>query len=75
MNKEISYIKTDKNVILNEACIRWVKKIDECLEVCAKSNGCYYSTYIDTHRICKDISYDSYIKLNKHFDKVKNSNN
>ena len=70
MDKEISYIKTDKNVILNEACIRWVKKIDECLEVCVKSNGCYL-TYIDTHRICKDISYKDYTKLNKHFDKVK----
>ena len=25
------YIKTDDNTILNEKCIRWVKKISECL--------------------------------------------
>ena len=74
MDKKISYIKTDKNLILNETCIRWVKKIDECLEVCAKSNGCFTTYYTDTHRVCKDISYDSYIKLNSHFEKVKNSN-
>ena len=29
--KEISYLKADDNKIINEKCIRWVKKIDQCL--------------------------------------------
>jgi len=36
-----SYIKVDNNKVINENCIRWIKKIDECLEVCIKLNGCY----------------------------------
>ena len=71
MDEKIVYIKMDNNVILNENCIKWVRKIDECLMICARNNGC---SNIDTHKVCKNISYDSYIKLNKHFDKVKNYN-
>lgn len=69
MDEKTVYIKTDVNVILNEKCIKWVKKIDECLEICVKNNGCSILANTDTHKVCKNISYDSYIKLNKHFTK------
>ena len=62
---ENSYIKTDNNTILNEKCIRWVKKMDDCLRVCTKSTGCEIK---DTHKICKINNNDSYTKLNKHFN-------
>ena len=65
-NIQNSYIKTDNNKIINEKCIRWVKKIDECLEVCIKSNGC--ALYAQTHTICKINNQDGYNKLNKLFD-------
>jgi len=61
----ISYLNADNNTIINENQIRWVKKMYECLEVCTKSNGCG-STY--THKICKWNNYESYMKLNKHFE-------
>ena len=64
--EEISYIKTDDNKIINEKCIRWVKKMSECLEVCLKTTGCIETK--DTHKICKSNNLDSYNKLNKHFD-------
>ena len=66
-----SFIKTDDNTIINEQCIKWVRKIDECLEICAKSNGCSklkYSDDSDKHRICKINNADSYNKLNKLFE-------
>ena len=63
-NKNV-YIITDENKVLNEKYIRWIKKIDECLEVCTKSNGC--SAY-HTHKICKFINLESYNKLNKYFE-------
>lgn len=61
-----SYIKTDDNEIINEKCIKWVKKMDDCLKVCTKSSGCK-STLEDTHKICKINNPESYDKLNKHF--------
>lgn len=62
---KISYIKTDNNKIINERCIVWVKKMDECMEICTKQNGCI--DYIDTHRVCKMYSSSSYDKLNNWF--------
>ena len=57
-----NYIKTDNNKIINEKFIRWIKKVDYCLEVCTLSNGCIENT--NTHKICKLNSPISYNKLN-----------
>ena len=66
MENKVSYIKTDDNKIINEKCIRWVKKMNDCLEVCAKSDGC--SGGVDTHNICKMKNVSSYTKLNRYFE-------
>ena len=58
------YLKIDNNKIINEKHIKWVKKMNDCLEVCTKSIGC---SIFDTHRICKSNTPDSYDKLNAHF--------
>ena len=34
------FLKADDNRIINENCIRWVKKMNDCLEVCMKTTGC-----------------------------------
>lgn len=67
-NNQISYIKADNNRIINETCIIWVKKVNDCLEVCTKSTGCNVFSYIDTHKICKLNNPYSYNKLNKLFE-------
>ena len=61
-----SYIKADNNIVINEKYIRWIKKIDECLEVCTKQSGCVPGQ--ETQRICKINMPDSYHKLNVSFD-------
>lgn len=66
MENKTTYIKTDDNKVINEKCIRWVKKIGDCMEVCTKSNGC--GSKIDTHTICKMYNLDSYNRLNKLFE-------
>jgi len=66
-NNNVSYLKADNNKIINETCIKWVKKISECLEVCTKSSGCSTSSE-DIHKICKINNLDSYNKLNKFFE-------
>ena len=62
----INFLKTDDNKIINEKCIKWAKKMGECLEVCVKANGCHGGS--DTHKICKINNSSSYTRLNKHFD-------
>ena len=71
------FIKADNNLIINENCIRWVRKMDKCLEVCLKTTGCRWENVTnegvsinnnkDTHKICKEISLESYERLNKYF--------
>ena len=67
-NKNAIFYKTDDNRIINENCIRWVKKMSDCLEVCIKISGCNLYENEDTHKICKVNNPDSYNKLNKHFE-------
>ena len=62
-NNTNSYIKTDVNVFINEKHIRWVKKMNDYLEICNKSTGCRLG--LDTHKVSKLISPDSYNKLDK----------
>jgi hypothetical protein len=64
-NNKVSYLKTDDNKIINEKCIVWVKKMNDCLEVCTKSDGC---SLVNTHKICKLNTLTSYNKLNKLFE-------
>jgi len=66
MDNKVSFIKTDEERIINERCIRWVKKMDECLYICTKSPGCSYT--IDMHKLCKVNNSDSYRKLNRFFE-------
>lgn len=63
-----SYLRTDDNKIINEKCIRWVKKMDDCLHVCTRSNGCSIENET-THKICRIYNEHSYNKLNQHFEK------
>jgi hypothetical protein len=62
----ISFIKTDNEVLINENCIRWVKKMNECLEICIKSNGCYGE--VDTHKICKVKNLANFKKFDNFFE-------
>jgi hypothetical protein len=68
-NNKTVYFKTDNNTIINEKAIIWVKKMHDCLEVCAKSSGCSLRGG-ETHIICKFNNIDSYNSLNKHFEKT-----
>ena len=43
-----SYIKTDDNRIINEKCIRWVKKMSDCLHLCT-----FKTPIIDVKKITK----------------------
>lgn len=61
-----TFIKVDDEKIINMNCIRWVKKMDECLQICSKSNGCAGDG--DTHKVCKINNEESYRRLNRYFE-------
>lgn len=65
MDSKISYLKADDDKIINEHSILWVKKMNNCLEICNRSSGCYVKG--DIHQICKDKSPLSFKYLDKHF--------
>ena len=60
------YIQTDSDKLINEACIKWIRKIDGCLEICTKSNGCNIHAK-DRHVICKNNTPESYHYLHDNF--------
>lgn len=62
--KNVSYIRADDNKIINEKCITWIKKMDECLAVCTRTTGCALD---NTHKICKLNNSDSYNRINELF--------
>ena len=62
MENKSSYIKTDRNKYINEKSIIWVKKMNDCLEVCTRRRGC--NALEPPDKICKSNSPDSYDKLN-----------
>jgi hypothetical protein len=61
------YVKTDDDRILNIKSIKWIKKIEDCLELCTKKIDCS-DNKSNTHKICKSNNIDSYKKLNKYFE-------
>ena len=62
---DLKFIKADNNKIINEKCIKWVRKMDDCFDICTKGDGCYIG---DTHKVCKINNPESYERLNKYFE-------
>ena len=60
-----TYIKADNNIVVNEKYIRWIKKIDECMNICSRMNGCDVTD--GSLRVCKLYNPTSYNKLNTLF--------
>jgi hypothetical protein len=65
-NNTTTYIKADNNIVVNEKYIRWIKKIDECMNICSRMNGCDINDG-SILSVCKLYNPSSYNKLNKLF--------
>jgi hypothetical protein len=59
------FVKTSDTTLINLQHIRWVKKIDRCLEICNKMDGCTAGR--DTHPVCQYNNPEVYAWLNKYF--------
>lgn len=64
------FVRLEKDVVLRESAIRWMKKMEECLYICSKSDGCHIdqSSQNSTHRVCKSTNPTSYDRLIRHFN-------
>jgi hypothetical protein len=64
-----TYIKTDDNILINEKTIRWMRKMDDCIQICNRKKGCFSNPDMnDKHKVCKYKSPESYDKLNALFE-------
>ena len=64
----IPYIKADDDVIINEKQIRWIKKINDCMEICSKQSGCSLNNGAEeTHKVCKINNLETFLRLDKKF--------
>jgi hypothetical protein len=70
INVNKPYIKTDDNTLINQKYIRWIHKINECMEICIKSDGCIKNDSATLHKICKISSPINYEKLNNYFERT-----
>lgn len=61
---KISYLKISEKTLINEAHIHWIKRYNNCLEICTKSTGCGLH---DTHTFCREYNKLAYDKLTKHY--------
>jgi len=59
------FVKASDNTIISLKHIRWVKKLDRCLEICSKIDGCIIGR--DTHQVCQYNNPDMYAWLGQHF--------
>ena len=59
------FVKASDNTLISVKHIRWVKKIDRCLEICSKPHGCIIGQ--DTHQVCQYNNPDAYAWLGQYF--------
>ena len=64
------FVRLEKNIVLRESAIRWMKQMEECIYICSKSNGCHIDESFQntTHRVCKSTNPTSYNRLLRHFE-------
>jgi hypothetical protein len=71
-NFGISFIKMDNNIAVNKMYIRWIRKVNDCIEVCSKQTGCDMTKQniinsTDTLKICRVNNPENFDKLNQIF--------
>jgi hypothetical protein len=64
------FVRLEKNIVLRESAIRWMKQMEECIYICSKNNGCHIDESFQntTHRVCKSTNPTSYNRLLRHFE-------
>jgi len=68
-----NFLSIDDNILINERCVRWVKKMDECIYVCDKLYGC--NDVNGTYKICKETNPRNYEVWSQKFQERKFEDN
>jgi hypothetical protein len=59
-SNKVSYIKIDDTKFINESCILWIKKVDDCFEINSKQ-----AIGSVTDKVCKSVEPYNYDKIYK----------
>ena len=61
-----TYIKVTNDKLINQQSITWIRRIEECIYICAKSDGCDLEK--STHKIDNPSGYNRVNKLFSSFE-------
>lgn len=65
-----NFIKISDDEVINQTAIKWMKKMDECIEICINDDcGVTFSGYPYTKHVCQFSNKELFNILNRHFDK------
>lgn len=74
MNENLPlFISVEEKHVINTKCIKWMKKMNDCIHICTHSNGCELKS--DVHMVCNFNMPESYNTLNKYFTLRSQTNN
>lgn len=52
------FFKVGDDTIIHYNYIQWIKKYEDCFEICGKPGGCI--KYLQTSKVCKNTNPDGY---------------
>lgn len=59
------YIKVSNDKLINQNAITWIRRIEECMYICTRSDGC--DLVKSTHKICKFDNPTGYNRVDNLF--------
>lgn len=60
-----SYIKVTNDKLINQQSITWIRRIEECMYICTRTDGCDLEK--TSHKICKFDNPSGYNRVNRLF--------
>ena len=61
----LPYIKVTNDKLINQNAITWIRRIEECMHICTRTDGCDVEK--TSHKICKYDNPTGYNRVNTLF--------
>ena len=58
------FIQVKPDILINQNYITWIQRIDECMHICTKVDGCTLNT---AHKVCNSVNPTGYEKIHMLF--------
>ena len=65
MDNKPTFIISDSGIAINPNFIRWIKQVDNCMEICTRFDGCMVGT--NTIQVCENVNKINFDKIHSDF--------